>query len=227
MIIVHHLNNSRSQRVLWLLEELGLEYEIRRYQRNPKTMLAPPELRAVHPLGKSPVITDGDLTLAESGAIIEYLTGKYGGRSSLPSLVPAAGTPERIRYTYWLHYAEGSMMPPLLMKLVFDRLARDPMPMFIRPIARIIAGRARSSFIDPQIARHLDYMEAELGKHAWFAGAEFSAADIQMSFPLEAASARAGLDASRPKLWAFLQRIHERPAYLRALEKGGKYELLR
>ena len=223
MIIVHHLNNSRSQRVLWLLEELGVDYEIKRYQRDPRTMLAPAELRAVHPLGKSPVIADGDLTLAESGAIIEYLADKYGGGR----LAPAAGSPERVRYSYWLHYAEGSLMPPLLMKLVFDRLARDPMPMFIRPVARIIAGRVRGAFVDPQITLHLDYLEAELGKHAWFAGGEFTAADIQMSFPLEAASVRAGLDQRRPKLWAFLKRIHERPAYLRALEKGGKYQLLR
>ena len=223
MIVLHHLNNSRSQRVLWLLEELGVAYEIKRYQRDPRTMLAPAELRAVHPLGKSPVISDGDLTLAESGAIIEYLADKYGGGR----LAPAAGSPERVRYTYWLHYAEGSLMPPLLMKLVFDRLARDPMPMFIRPVARIIAGRVRSAFVDPQIARHLDYLEAELGKQAWFAGGEFTAADIQMSFPLEAASVRAGLDETRPNLWAFLTRIHERPAYVRALEKGGKYELLR
>ena len=223
MIVLHHLNNSRSQRVLWLLEELGLAYEIKFYQRNPKTMLAPPELHAVHPLGKSPVISDGELTLAESGAIIEYLAGKYAaGR-----LVRPAGTPERIRYTYWMHYAEGSMMPPLLMKLVFDRLARDPMPMFIRPIARIMAGRVRSAFIDPQIVRHLDYLEEELGRHLWFAGGEFSAADIQLSFPLEAAAARGGLNESRPRLWTFLKRIHERPAYQRALEKGGKYELLR
>ena len=223
MIVVHHLNNSRSQRVLWLLEELGLEYEIRRYLRDPKTMLAPPGLRAVHPLGKSPVISDGDLTLAESGAIIEYLADRYGA----DRLVPAAGTPEKVRYLYWLHYAEGSLMPPLLLKLIFDRLARDPMPMFIRPIARIIAGRVRGSFIDPQIARHLDYMEEELGKHLWFAGGEFSAADVQMSFPLEAAAARGGLNEARPRLWSFLKRIHERPAYQRALDKGGKYELLR
>ena len=223
MIVVHHLNNSRSQRVLWLLEELGLEYEIKRYQRDPATMLAPPELRAVHPLGKAPVISDGDLTLAESGAIIEYLAGKYGGGR----LVPPAGTPERVRYSYWMHYAEGSLMPPLLLKLVFDRMARDPMPMFVRPVARIIAGRVRESFVDPQIARHLDYLEEELGKQLWFAGGEFSAADIQMSFPLEAASVRAGLNQSRPRLWSFLQRIHERPAYQRALDKGGKYELMR
>ena len=222
MIIVHHLNNSRSQRVLWLLEELGLEYEIRRYQRDPKTMLAPPSLRAVHPLGKSPVITDGALTLAESGAIIEYVVDRYGdGR-----LAPATGTPERLRYTYWLHYAEGSAMPPLLLKLIFDRIETAPMPFFARPIARAIAGRAKSSFIEPQIALHLTYMESELARQRWFAGNEFSAADIQMSFPVEAAKQRAGLDASRPKLAAFLDRIHARPAYQRALERGGEFALL-
>ena len=223
MIIVHHLNNSRSQRILWLLEELGLEYDIKRYQRDPKTMLAPPEVRQIHPLGKSPVITDGDLTLAESGAIIEYLVGRYGnGR-----LEPAAGTPAKLRYTYWLHYAEGSMMPPLLMKLIFDRLERTPMPFFVKPIARAIAQKTKSSFIEPNINRHLDYMEAELGKTAWFAGPEFTAADVQMSFPLEAAVSRGGLDAKRPNLMAFLERIHARPAYKKAIERGGKYELLR
>ncbi|HEY8068771.1 MAG TPA: glutathione S-transferase [Burkholderiales bacterium] len=227
MIIVHHLNNSRSQRVLWLLEELGVPYEIKPYQRNAETMLAPPELRAVHPLGKSPVISDGGLTIAESGAIVEYLAEKYGGRNSSPSLAPAIGTPERLRYTYWMHFAEGSAMPPLLMKLIFDRLESGPMPFFVRPVARAIAGKAKSGFVMPNINRILDFMEGELGKSAWFAGAQFSAADIQMSFPLEAASVRGGLDEKRPKLWAFLKNIHARPAYLRALEKGGKYELLK
>ena len=223
MITVHHLNNSRSQRILWLLEELGLLYEVKRYQRDAKTMLAPPELRAVHPLGKSPVISDGDLVVAESGAIVEYLAGKYGdGR-----LLPPAGTPERLRCTYWLHFAEGSAMPPLLLKLIFDRIESGPMPFFARPIARAIARKGKSGFVQPNIERILDFMEGELGKHAWFAGAGFSAADIQMSFPLEAASARGGLNESRPKLWAFLRAIHERPAYQRALERGGKYELLR
>jgi glutathione S-transferase len=223
MIIVHHLNNSRSQRILWLLEELGLEYDIKRYQRDPKTMLAPPELRQIHPLGKSPVITDGDLTLAESGAIIEYLVGRYGnGR-----LVPAADTPGKLRYAYWLHYAEGSMMPPLLMKLIFDRLERAPMPFFVKPVARAIARKTKSSFVEPNINRQLDYMEAELGKAAWFAGPEFTAADIQMSFPLEAAVSRGGLDAKRPKLMAFLDCIHARPAYKKALERGGEYQLLK
>jgi glutathione S-transferase len=223
MIVVHHLNNSRSQRILWLLEELGLPYEVKRYERDSKTMLAPPALRAVHPLGKSPVISDGDLVVAESGAIVEYLAGKYGdGR-----LLPPAGSPERLRCTYWLHFAEGSMMPPLLLKLIFDRIETGPMPFFVRPIARKISQTAKNAVVLPNLKRLLDYMEGELGQHEWFAGPAFSAADIQMSFPLEAASVRGGLDASRPKLWGFLQRIHTRPAYQRALEKGGKYELLR
>jgi glutathione S-transferase len=172
MIVVHHLNNSRSQRVLWILEELGVAYEIKRYQRDPKTMLAPPELRQIHPLGKSPVITDGDLTVAESGAIVEYLVERYGnGR-----LIPPAGTPERLRYTYWLHYAEGSAMPPLLLKLVFNRLETAPMPFFVKPIARKIAHTVQSGFVDPQIKLHLDYLEGELGKYSWFAGNDFTAA---------------------------------------------------
>jgi len=221
-IVVHHLNNSRSQRVLWLLEELGLPYEVRRYQRDPQTMLAPPELRAVHPLGKSPVIEDGELTLAESGAILEYLAGRYGeGR-----FAPAAGTPERLRYSYWMHYAEGSAMPPLLLKLVFNRIESGPMPFFVRPVARGIARRVLGTFVEPNIARHLDYMEGELAARPWFAGEAFSAADIQMSFPLEAAAARGGLDGRRPNLTGFLERIHARPAYQRALESGGAYALL-
>jgi len=223
MVVVHHLENSRSQRILWLLEELGVPYEVKRYARDKETMLAPPELRAVHPLGKSPVVTDDGVTVAESGAIVEYLVDRYGnGR-----LIPPAGTPERLRYTYWLHYAEGSAMPPLLLKLVFDRLEVAPMPFFIKPIARAISGRAKSAFIAPQIKLHLDYLDGELGKATWFAGNEMTAADIQMSFPLEAADARAGLAAGRPKLAAFLQRIHARPAYQRALAKGGPYELMR
>jgi glutathione S-transferase len=222
MIVVHHLNNSRSQRILWLLEELGLPYEIKRYKRDLQTMLAPTSLREVHPLGKSPVITDGELTLAESGAIIEYLIERYGnGR-----LVPALGSSEHLRYTYWLHYAEGSAMPPLLLKLIFDKIEQNPMPFFVRPIVWAIVSRVKSLLIAPQIAQHLDYMEAEIGKSTWFAGDEFTAADIQMSFPLEAAATRAGLNASRPKLMAFLHRIHTRPAYQKALERGGAYELL-
>ncbi|MEP6738845.1 MAG: glutathione S-transferase [Caldimonas sp.] len=219
MIIVHHLNNSRSQRVLWLLEELGIAYEIRKYQRDATTMLAPPELLKVHPLGKSPVITDGDVTVAESGAIIEYLLDTYGaGR-----LIPLAGTPERRRFQYWIHFAEGSAMSPLLMKLVFDRIEAGPMPFFAKPIARGIARKVKGLMVEPNLKRQLDFMEAELGRSEWFAGAEFTAADIQMSFPVEAAIQRAGLDASRPKLMAYAKKIHARPAYRKALERGGPY----
>ena len=223
MIIVHHLNNSRSQRVLWLLEELELEYEIKRYQRDAKTMLAPPALREIHPLGKSPVIADGEHILAESGAIVEYLVERYGkGR-----LAPPVGSPERLRYRYWLHYAEGSMMPPLVMKLVFDRMEKGPMPFFARPIARALAGKVKSGFIQPAIDRHLDFLEAELTKSLWFAGGEFTAADIQMSFPLEAAAARGGLDAKRSRLSDWLGRVHAREAYKRAIERGGEFSILR
>ncbi|MGH8226329.1 MAG: glutathione S-transferase family protein [Steroidobacteraceae bacterium] len=219
MITVHHLNNSRSQRVLWLLEELDVPYEIEKYQRDPKTMLAPPALLQIHPLGKSPVITDGELTLAESGAIIEYLVDRYG----LGRLIPPAGTPERLRYTYWLHFAEGSAMTPLLLKLIFDRIPNMPAPFFVKPVARGISRRVLTMLVEPNLKRQLDFMEAELGNSQWFAGSEFSAADIQMSFPLEASALRAGLDASRPKLMAFLKRVHARPAYQRALEHGGPY----
>ncbi|MES2259870.1 MAG: glutathione S-transferase [Pseudomonadota bacterium] len=222
MIVVHHLNNSRSQRVLWLLEELGLEYEIVRYERDAKTMLAPPSLRAIHPLGKSPVVVDGAVTVAESGAILEYLVERYGdGR-----LVPEAGSADKRRWTYFMHYAEGSAMSPLLMKLVFDRVETSPAPFFVKPIMKAIAHKVKSTYVQPQIDQHLDYLESELDKRQWFAGRQFSAADVQMSFPLEAAAARAGLDARRPKLMAFLERIHGRPAYQRALERGGPYELL-
>ena len=219
MITVHHLNNSRSQRVLWLLEELGLPYEIQHYQRDPKTMLAPESLRKVHPLGKSPVVTDEGVTLAESGAIVEYLIERYGnGR-----LIPPAGSAERRRYTYWLHFAEGSAMPPLLLKLIFDRIPTTPMPFFVRPIARGISNKVLQQMVLPNLKRQLDFMEGELARSTWFAGDEFSGADIQMSFPVEASAQRAGLDASRPRLFAYLKRIHERPAYRKALERGGPY----
>ena len=223
MIVVHHLNNSRSQRVLWLLEELGLAYDIKRYERDKTTMLAPPELRQIHPLGKSPVLTDGDLTLAESGAIIEYLVERYGDGC----LAPAKELPAYLRYRYWLHYAEGSLMSPLLLKLVFDKMETSPMPFFVKPIAKAIAGQVKSSFIMPQLDVHLDYLEAELGKAEWFVGDEFTAADVQLSFPIEAAAARGGLTASRPRLMRYLDRIHARPAYQRAIARGGEYELMK
>ena len=222
MLAVHHLNNSRSQRVLWLLEELGLDYTVVRYQRDAETMLAPASLRKVHPLGKSPVVVDGDNTLAESGAILEYLVERY---DTAHDFAPSSGTPERLRYRYWMHYAEGSAMPPLLMSLVFSRLKKAPMPFFVKPVARGIADKVMTTFVGPQVKLHLEYMETELGKSRWFAGEAFSAADIQMSFPVEAANARYGLD-DRPNLRAFLQRIHARPAYQKALEQGGPFDLL-
>ena len=219
-ITVHHLNDSRSQRILWLLEELGLEYEVKRYERDPETMLAPASLREVHPLGKSPVITDEELTLAESGAIVEYLVDRYGkGR-----LAPEAETP-RLRYTYWLHYAEGSAMPPLVMQLIFNQI-EEQSPFYLRAIAKIITGRVKQTYIEPQIAQNLDYLEAELKKNTWFVGDEFTAADIQLSFPLEAAAAYSNLNGSYPQIIAFLERIHARPAYQKALERGGAYNLV-
>ncbi|RZJ96428.1 MAG: glutathione S-transferase, partial [Brevundimonas sp.] len=207
-----------SQRVLWLLEELGLPYEIKKYQRDAKTYLAPPELRAIHPLGKSPVIEDGDIIVAETGAIVEHLLTTYAG----DRLQPPAGSADDRKLTYWLHYAEGSAMTPLLLKLVFGRLPSGA-PGFIRPVAKAIAAKAQSSFIDPQLKTHADYWESELAATGWFAGAEFTAADIMMSFPVEAAAQRAFKRAERPALDAFLTAIHARPAYQRALERGGPY----
>lgn len=218
MIIVHHLNNSRSQRVLWLLEEMGLDYEVKRYERNADTMLAPPELKAIHPLGKSPVIQDGDIIVAETGAIVEYLLGVYPDHG----LKPAVGTEEGRRYTYWLHYAEGSAMTPLLLKLVFTALPTRA-PGLMRPLVKAVANKAQSSFIDPQIATHTAYWEGELSKSGWFAGDAFSAADIMMSFPLEAGASRAPYGPDKPRLKAWVQAIHARPAYRRALERGGPY----
>ncbi|CAN5323121.1 glutathione S-transferase [soil metagenome] len=218
MIIVHHLNNSRSQRLLWLLEELGAPYEIKKYERNTETMLAPPELRAIHPLGKSPVIEDDGVVVAETGAIIEDILSKYPGNA----LTPAAGTEAARRLTYWLHYAEGSAMTPLLLKLVFGALPKRA-PGLIRPIVNAVSAKAQSGFIDPQIVTHTAYWESELTRAPWFAGDRFSAADIMMSFPVEAAAARSPYGADKPKLKSWLQTIHARPAYQRALERGGPY----
>lgn len=218
MLTVHHLENSRSQRVLWLLEELGVPYEIKRYARDAKTMLAPPELKAIHPLGKSPVITEDGEAIAETGAIVEYILERYGqGR-----LASAPGTTERRRLTYWLHYAEGSAMPPLVMKLVFGRMPLGA-PALMRPIVNAVAKAAQTGFVDPQLKTHFDYWESELTKAEWFAGPAFSAADIMMSFPVEAAANRGDARRGRPRLAAFLEKIHARPAYQRALERGGPY----
>jgi glutathione S-transferase len=217
MITVHHLDNSRSQRVLWLLEELGLSYDIKHYKRDRKTMLAPPELRKVHPLGKAPVVTDGARTLAESGAIIEYLVQTYGNGRLVPK-----GEDDRLRYTYWLHFAEGSAMSPLLMKLIFDRVRRAPL--LVRPVANAIANQVMSSFVQPNIDRILAYVESELAARPWFAGPDFTAADIQMSFPLEVSASRVGV-GQYPRITEFLKRVHERPAYRTALAKGGEYKI--
>ncbi len=222
MLIVHHLEHSRSQRVLWLLEELGVEYEIRQYARDAKSRLAPAALKAVHPLGKSPVITDGGRTIAETGAIIEYLLDRYGGGR----LRPAPDSDDYLQYRYWLHAAEGSIMPLLVMKLVFNATTTRPVPFFIRPITRAVAGQVGKAYLDPGIADALGLMEKTLGEQAWFAGAEFSGADIMMSFPVQAAFVRTATPAEYPRLHAFRERIEARPAYQAALEKGGPYELM-
>jgi glutathione S-transferase len=219
-LTVHHLDHSRSQRVLWLLEELDLPYEVRHYQRDPTTWQAPESLRQVHPLGKSPVVTDDGVTLAESGAIIDYLVERGPGP---PQLVPPAGTAAHRQYRYWLHFAEGSAMPPLLLTLIFERVQSAPMPFFVRPVARGIARQVMARLVEPDLRRQFDFMEQTLARQAWFAGDDFSAADIQMSFPVEAAAQRAGLDARWPKLQDYLARIHARPAYQRALARGGPY----
>ena len=217
MLTIHHLNNSRSQRVLWLLEELGVPYEIVRYERQPD-MRAPRELRAIHPLGKSPVITDGGNTIAESGAIVEYLIETYGdGR-----LIPPPKTPERLRYSYWLHYAEGSAMPLLLLKLLFNVMPKRS-PALLRPLVHKVSNQALTTLVNPQLKQHMAFWESELQKSEWFAGNEFTAADIQMSFPLQAAAARGGLEHGHPRAMDFLTRIEARPAYQTALEKGGPY----
>lgn len=216
MLIVHHLNNSRSHRILWLLEELELPYEIRHYQRHPKTMRAPDTLKQVHPLGKSPVLTDGELVLAESGAILEYLLDTYGhGRFR-----PAPGTPERIRYNFWLHFAEGSLMPPLLITLIFNMIPKRA-PGFLRWLFKPLFRKLRAHIVDADLQRAFAYIEAELGQSTWLAGEQLSAADIQMSFPLDAGYHSLGLRDACPRIGTLLKRIEERPAYQRALAKGG------
>ncbi|MDD0854355.1 glutathione S-transferase [Halobacteriovorax sp. GB3] len=219
MITVHHLNDSRSQRILWLLEELGLEYEIKFYQRDPQTSLAPKELKDVHALGKSPVITDGDLTIAESGAIIEYLVNKY----QCDAIFRPEKETEKIQFSYWLHFAEGSLMPPLLLKLVFDKVKNAPMPFFVKPIARGIADKVMKGFIGPNITNNFDFIEAHLAKNEWFCGDKLTGADFQMSFPLEAGMTRVDNREKYPAILAFLDKIHSREGYKKALEKGGEY----
>ena len=223
MITVHHLEKSRSQRVLWLLEELGVPYELKLYQRDAKTMLAPPELKAVHPLGKSPVITDGDLTIAESAAILEYVIDTFGGQApaQFGSLRPAAATEAHRQYNYWMHYAEGSLMPSLVMKLIFTTIPTQPMPFFVRPIARQLCAKVQSSFIDPGIATQLQVIDDHLSRNAWFTGEHISLADFQMSFPVAAALARGDGAKNFKHMAAYARKIEARPAYQRALAKGG------
>jgi glutathione S-transferase len=220
MIVVHHLEKSRSQRVLWLLEELGLEYEVKVYRRDPKTILAPKSLAAVHPLGKSPVITDGDITVAESGAILEYLVERYDREGRLR---PKAGTQAALDYRYWLHYAEGSLMTPLILALVFSRLPSQPMPFFVKPVVKGLSAKVIESYVRPQLRTHFRFVEDQLARSPWFAGAEFSAADIQMSYPLQAALERSGLEL--PRVQEFIARVKARPAWQRAEAKHGPFEL--
>lgn len=217
MIIVHHLEKSRSHRVLWLLEELELPYEIALYKRNPKTLLAPPELRDVHPLGKSPVVEDGGTKYAESAAILEHLVETHGGGR----FAPAAGTPAHVKYRYFMHYAEGSVMSPLLLKLVTSRVRAAKVPFFVKPIAKKIAGTIDASFVDPNLTRHLEFIDAELGRSKYFCGDEFTVADIQMSYPVSGLLLRAKDLGPTGNLKAFYERIKNRPAYERAVERGG------
>ena len=220
MITLHHLENSRSQRILWLLEELGCNYKIKHYKRDPKTNLAPPELKKVHRLGKSPIITEGKQTLAESALIIEYLARTHGDAQWAPALDDS----RYWTFNYWMHYAEGSLMPPLLLKLVFSKLRQPPVPFFIRPISGKIADQVDSAFTNPQIETHFSYVDEYLGEHPWFAGDEISAADIQMSFPLEAAMSAGTIKrADYPNIAVFVNKFQSRPAYVRALEAGGDY----
>lgn len=223
MLTLHHLETSRSHRILWLLEELGVPYELRRYQRDPATRLAPPELKKIHPLGKSPVLTDGELVVAESGAILEYLAECYGAQApaELAHLEPARGTPAHRQCRFWMHYAEGSLMNWLVMQLVFGSIPRQPMPFFVRPVARALCAGVQQKLIQPNVQAALAFMENHVAQHRWFAGEHLSLADFQMSFAVEAALARGTAASAWPHLQAYLQRIQARPAYQRALEKGG------
>ena len=220
MITVHHLNNSRSQRVLWLLEELDLPYQVTRHERDAKTNLAPPALTKVHPLGKSPVIDDNGVVIAETGAIVEHIIDSHGGGR----LKPDPDTEDFHRYRYWMHAAEGSYMPPLVLALMMGRIETAPMPFFAKPIARKLVKGVRDGYLDHTVKALFDFVDAELSSRDWFAGENFSAADIIMSFPLEAAAIRTPAAKNSQAIKNFLKRIHDRPAYVRALEKGGPYD---
>lgn len=220
MIVVHHLNNSRSQRVLWALEELGVPYEIKHYKRDLKTNLAPASLKKVHPLGKSPVITDGDITIAESGAIVEYLAQTYGQNNFLPE----AKTEAHRQYLYWLHFAEGTLMQQLLLKLILEKTVQRSLPILVKPIAKGIMKKVMAGYVGPNITANLTLIENHLKNNEWFAGDELSGADIQMSFPLEAWAARKTADQNYPTIIAFVKRFQAREAYQKALKTGGTYD---
>lgn len=217
-LTLHHLENSRSQRVLWLLEEMELSYELKRYPRHPETSLAPDALRQLHPLGKSPLLEEDGQVLAESGAIVEHLLDRPEGSR----FRPAVGSPEHARHRFWMHYAEGSLMPLLLLRLVFNRVANAKMPFFVKPIAKGIVDKVEGSFVRPQLELHLGYIEKELEGRSWLCGEGPTGADIQMSFPLEAAASRVDL-AAYPNVRAYVARIQARAAYQRGLERGGPY----
>ncbi len=219
MIVVHHLERSRSERIVWLLEEMGLPYEIKFYKRDPKTMLAPKALFAVHPLGHAPVVVDEDgAVLIESGAIIDTLLKRHDVDDKLR---PVEGTPEHLAYTTFLHFAEGSMMPPLLIRLLFGAMT-EKAPALVRPLVKGITAFPEKLYVGPNIRRTLDFLEGELKTRAWFAGPEFTGADIQMSFPLAMARQRGGLDGRWPKLMDFLKRVDARPAHRAAKAKIGE-----
>jgi len=222
MLTIHLLENSRAQRIAWLLEELKVPYEVKHYKRDATTSLAPKSLREVHPLGKSPVLTDGDLVIAESGAIIEYLVGRYGDGG----LAPEPGTPEHVDYLYWLHAAEGSVMPYLVVGLLTTRM-RTNAPILIRPIAKGIAGQIRDRYVKPNLKALVSHMEKTLSQQEWFAGPAFTAADIQMAYPIEAIEARAGYVGDMPNLKAFAEKVRQRPAYQRAVERTGGFAILK
>lgn len=223
MLTLHHLELSRSQRVLWLLEEMALPYKIVVYKRDKKTRLAPAELKAIHPLGKSPVVTDGKITVAESGAILEYLAEKYGANltGELSELEPVRGTKEHRENRFWMHYAEGSLMNWLVMKLVFVTIPTQPMPFFVKPVARQLCKQVLAKLIDPNVNTAMEFMEGHLAKHTWFAGDHITLADFQMSFAVEAVLSRTQGTKKHPHLMAYQQRLNERPAYQRAIAKGG------
>lgn len=219
MIKVHHLENSRSQRILWMLEELHVAYEVKRYEWHPKTQLAPESLKEVHPLGKSPLIEDSGRVFAESGAIIEYLGSTYGQGG----LWPDYSSPDYRQVIYWLHYAEGSLMPPLLLAYVFNAVKKGPMPFFMRPVVGKVVAETRNRYIGPQIQTQLQFVASQLEGREWLVGDQLTAADIQMSFPLEAAMSQKDLAQAFPAIESYVRRFQQRPAYQRALTTGGPY----